>query len=204
MGSPTAGHAGCAAPALLALLLVAACSAAGASSAGSVATTAPAVNGTGYCMVAPPFDVQETSTQMFLDIAGAHGRPSGFVLGRSHALKSARLDRAAVVRAAFHGPRCTWDYHPACCQAAARACSVCCCPGHVALLTRPLPLLLFAVIMLVCRFVGIVFKSIGQPTVIGEIIAGATLCIVVARWAAALALVLRCCDSVRACIPLMQ
>ena len=78
MRSPTAGHAGCAAPALLALLLVAACSAAGASSAGSAATTAPAVNGTGYCMVAPPFDVQETSTQMFLDIAGAHGRPSGF------------------------------------------------------------------------------------------------------------------------------
>ena len=30
-----------------------------------------------------------------------------------------------------------------------------------------------AVIMLVCRFVGIVFKAIGQPTVIGEIIAGA-------------------------------
>jgi len=27
--------------------------------------------------------------------------------------------------------------------------------------------------MLVCRFVGIVFKAIGQPTVIGEIIAGA-------------------------------
>ena len=58
--------------------------------------------------------------------------------------------------------------------------------------------------MLVCRFVGIVFKSIGQPTVIGEIIAGATLCIVMARGAAALALALRCCDSVRACIPLKQ
>ena len=31
-----------------------------------------------------------------------------------------------------------------------------------------------AVIMLVCRFVGIVFKSLGQPSVIGEIIAGAS------------------------------
>ena len=30
-----------------------------------------------------------------------------------------------------------------------------------------------AVIMLVCRFVGIAFKSFGQPAVIGEIIAGA-------------------------------
>jgi Kef-type K+ transport system membrane component KefB len=27
--------------------------------------------------------------------------------------------------------------------------------------------------MLVCRFVGLVFKAAGQPTVIGEIIAGA-------------------------------
>ena len=70
-----AGHASSAAPALLALLLFAACGEAGASSAANAATTAPAVNGTGYCMVAPPFDVQETSTQMFLDIAGAwHGR----------------------------------------------------------------------------------------------------------------------------------
>jgi hypothetical protein len=31
-----------------------------------------------------------------------------------------------------------------------------------------------AVIMLVCRFVGILFKAAGQPTVIGEIIAGAS------------------------------
>jgi hypothetical protein len=30
-----------------------------------------------------------------------------------------------------------------------------------------------AVIILVCRFVGIVFKACGQPAVIGEIIAGA-------------------------------
>jgi Kef-type K+ transport system membrane component KefB len=27
--------------------------------------------------------------------------------------------------------------------------------------------------MLVCRFIGLVFKAFGQPTVIGEIIAGA-------------------------------
>jgi len=27
--------------------------------------------------------------------------------------------------------------------------------------------------MLVCRFMGLIFKAIGQPTVIGEIIAGA-------------------------------
>jgi Kef-type K+ transport system membrane component KefB len=33
-----------------------------------------------------------------------------------------------------------------------------------------------AVIMLVCRFVGLVFKVLGQPTVIGEIIAGVVLC----------------------------
>jgi Kef-type K+ transport system membrane component KefB len=31
--------------------------------------------------------------------------------------------------------------------------------------------------MLVCRFVGLIFKALGQPTVIGEIIAGvASLC----------------------------
>ena len=71
MGSPTVGRAGSAAPALLALLLVAACSGASASSAAGVATKEVAINGTGYCMVPPAFDVQETSTQMFLDIAGA-------------------------------------------------------------------------------------------------------------------------------------
>jgi hypothetical protein len=75
MASPTACRTGSAAPALLALLLLAACGTAGASTT-AVATKEAAINGTGYCMVPPAFDVQETSTQMFLDIAGArHGQP---------------------------------------------------------------------------------------------------------------------------------
>jgi hypothetical protein len=95
MGALTAGRAGSTAPALLALLVVAACSAAGASSAAGAATTAPAVNGTGYCMVAPAFDVQETSSQMFLDIAGAHGRPSGVCVGMNKCPPRLRRRRCA-------------------------------------------------------------------------------------------------------------
>lgn len=69
MAQPHASRAG---QLLLALLLCAACRGAHASgSASNVGTTVPATNGTGFCAVAPQFDVQETSSLMFIDIAGA-------------------------------------------------------------------------------------------------------------------------------------
>jgi hypothetical protein len=87
----------------------------------------------------PPFDVQETSSQLFLDIAGA-------------LLRVAVVRRCAVARAA----RAMLPFLPFHADAVARALAR----------TR-------AVIMLVCRFVGLIFKALGQPTVVGEIIAGA-------------------------------
>lgn len=74
MGARAAARAGSAAPVLL-LALALALHANGASA--SAATTSAALNGTGYCLVAPAFDVQETSSTMFIDIAGARAYSRG-------------------------------------------------------------------------------------------------------------------------------
>ena len=175
MASRMAVRAGSAAPVLLALVLCAACRGADASSSSSAGTTVPATNGTGFCSVAPAFDVQETSSQMFLDIAGALARPArsrrtGLPL--SLVVTARSPGRAAVARDASLNPRCALRGLRTPVPAAGRRRQPCAC-WRVNALTHSFR---SPVIMLVCRFVGLIFRAAGQPTVIGEIIAGASAC----------------------------
>ena len=104
-----------------ALRLAAACCAVALSSAAVLGTPPPAAGNATQAAHAPRFDVQEVSTQLFLDIAGALRSPR--LLARVEGFRSRSRPRCRVAR---------------------RFADRCLCG---------------AVIMLVCRFVGLVFKG---------------------------------------------
>ena len=130
MGARASGRPGSAAPLLLALLLCAACTGAGASGTSHAATTVPATNGTGYCSVAPAFDVQETSSQMFIDIAGAwQGQPAAIYGATTAARASAAPpSRAPLFEAGVAPNASAFELASA---------GKPCCPGEAKSLTCP-------------------------------------------------------------------
>ena len=115
-----------------------------------------------------------------------HARPRAGVLRALRrcccsARRASALRRAGDVHAALlrHCRRASAATRT-CCGALTRprACAAACCCARMRLVggfpPRRTDARGAAVIMLVCRFVGLIFKALGQPTVIGEIIAGAS------------------------------